>query len=356
MPDINDIVDQQRADLARRDVRLLNQISADYQKVVDRIVGELDRLQTKIDKAQAAGEDISPSWLFREQRLKDLLSQAGREFDRFSVSATAETSKEQLVQVRMAETHFFEQESAEFAGADLELGLTFNRLSTRAVEGLVGRASDGSPLKDLFDKLGPALGQSVRDELIQAVALGQGPAVTARRIKGLLDGNEARAQLIARTETLQAYREGAHQTSIENSDVLAGWTWITALDGRACAACVALNGTVHPVDERMAAHPACRCTQRWETKSFAELGVAGVGETKAAPVEAGASWFASVSRETQELILGKAGAKAYAAGDVELKNFVGLRLDPRWGPSYFQRSVKDALEGPQPGVELDYPD
>jgi SPP1 gp7 family putative phage head morphogenesis protein len=344
MADINDIVDAQRAELRRRDIRLLNQISADYQKIVDRVTSELSALQAKIKDAQASGEDISPSWLFREQRLRDLLAQSRREFERFSVAATAETSREQLVQVRMSEEHFFEQESAELTGADLQLGITFNRLPTEAVESLVGRASDGSPLKDLFDKLGPELGESLRDELIQAVALGQGPATTARRIKELLDGNEARAQLIARTETIQAYREGAHQTSVENSDVLGGWTWIATLDGRSCAACVALNGTFHPIDERMACHPACRCTQRFETKSFAELGVSGVDETKPEPVETGTAWFENAPRETQELILGKAGAKAYAAGDVTLKDFVGLRNDPRWGPSYFQRSVKDALE------------
>jgi SPP1 gp7 family putative phage head morphogenesis protein len=344
MPDINEIVDAQRSELAKRDVRLLNQISADYQKVADRVVSELNALQSKIKLAQATGEDISPSWLFREQRLKDLLAQARREYDRFSAAATAETSREQLVQVRMAETHFFEQQSAELTGADLQLGVTFNRLPTRAVEALVGRASDGSPLKELFDNLGPDLGEKLRDELIHAVALGQNPSVTARRIKGLLDGNEARAQLIARTETIQAYREAGHQTSIENSDVLGGWTWIATLDGRACAACIALNGTFHPIDERMAAHPACRCTKRFETKSFAELGVSGVVETKPEPVETGTSWFENAPRETQETILGKAGAKAYAAGDVTLKDFVGLRNDPRWGPSYFQRSVKDALE------------
>jgi SPP1 gp7 family putative phage head morphogenesis protein len=344
MADINDIIDRQRAELRRRDIRLLNQISADYQKVVNRVFRELNTLRSKIDVAQAAGEDVSPSWLFREQRLNDLLKQSRREFDRFSVSATVETSREQLVQVHMSEQHFFEQETAELTGADLELGITFNRLPTTAVEALVGRASDGSPLKELFDNLGPDLGEKLRDELIQAVALGQGPAVTARRIKQLLDGNEARAQLIARTETIQAYREGAHQTSIENSDILGGWTWIATLDGRACAACIALNGTFHPIDERMAAHPACRCTQRFETKSFAELGVSGVDETKPEPLETGTSWFRNAPRETHELVLGKAGAKAYAAGEVTLKDFVGLRNDPRWGPSYFQRSVKDALE------------
>jgi SPP1 gp7 family putative phage head morphogenesis protein len=356
MPDINDIVDRQRELLAARDKTLLDQISSDYQKIISRIFDDYNALQDKIDAAQAAGEDFSPSWLFRRDRLGDLLGQAQKEFDRFSYQATAATSKEQLAQIILSETHTFEMIDAGFAGgsAAARFGQTFNRLPTRAVEGLVGRASDGSPLKELFDNLGPALGQGLRDELIQAVAIGQAPRTTAQRIRDLVAGNEARAQLIARTETIQAYREGAHLTSLENDDVLDGWIWITALDGRACAACVALNGSFHKLDERMACHPACRCTKRFDTKSFADLGIKGIGETRPPPVETGATWFAGVSRETQSLILGKRGAQAYVDGDVKLSYFVGLREDSRWGRSYFQRAFKDAILGPQPGVVINY--
>jgi SPP1 gp7 family putative phage head morphogenesis protein len=355
MADINDIVDRQREQLAARDKALLDQISADYQKVIDRIKVDLGRLQARIQAAQTAGVDFSPSWLFRSDRYVDLLSQAQREMQRFSALATAQTAKEQLVQVRMAERHVFEMETAQIGDVSLgRIGQTFNRLPTRAVEGIVGRASDGSPLKGLFDSLGPDLGATLRDELIQAVATGQGPRVTAGRIRDLVNYNEARAQLIARTETIQAYREGAHVTSLENADVLDGWVWVTALDGRACAACIALNGSFHQLEERMACHPACRCTKRFDTKSWAELGIKGIGETRPPPLEPGAQWFKGVSRETQALILGKKAAQAYADGDVDLHYFVGLREDPRWGRSYFQRAFKDAILGPQPGVKISY--
>jgi SPP1 gp7 family putative phage head morphogenesis protein len=354
MPDINDVVDRQRELLAARDKALLDQVSADYKRVMDRIFQDLQTLRAKIEAAQQAGEDFSPSWLFRRDRLTDLLQQAGNEYARFSAKATAETAKEQLVQIRMSERHVLEMGTAQIGNARGRLGQTFNRLPTRAVEGLVGRASDGSPLKDLFDKLGPALGEGLRDELIQAVAIGQAPRETARRIRELVAGNEARAQLIARTETIQAYREGAHLTSLENKRVLDGWIWITALDGRACAACIALNGTHHALEERMACHPACRCTKRFDTKSWAELGIKGIGETRPPPVETGPVWLANVSRETQNLILGKKGAQAYNDGVVTLKDFVGLREDARWGRSYFQRAFKDAIQGPQPGVDLFY--
>lgn len=359
MADINDIVDRQREELAARDKRLLDQISTDYAKVINRVGSDLADLNDKIRKAQEAGEDFSPSWLFRRSRLEDILDQSRAEFNRFSRAATEATSKEQAVQLDMSEFHFFEVTKAQLkipggAEALTSAGVTFNRLPTRAVEGLVARSSDGSPLKDLFDKLGPSFGVQLRDELIQAIAIGQDPRTTSRRIRELLAGNEARAQLIARTESTQAYREGAHLTSLENDSVLAGWTWITALDGRACAACVALNGTIHLVSERMACHPACRCTKQFNTKTWAELGIGGIGETKPPPIETGPVWFRKSSPEVQDLILGKAGGKAYRNYDVHLADFVGLRSDARWGRSYFQRAFKDAIKGPQDGVKLIY--
>lgn len=339
MPDINQIIQAHRELLLSRDKRLLTEISSLYLSAADRIVREIDGLLSRINDARASGAPVSPAWLVRERRLSGLLGQVAGELRRFSSSATASVAGEQRAQVELAARH-----TVEVLGAQGGVEATFRRLPERAVEAIVGATSDGSPLRSLFDRFGRETGVQLREEVVQGVALGQGTERTARRIRELLDGNGARARTIARTETIRAYREAGFQTAQENDDILRGWTWIAALHG-SCAACIAMHGTFHKPDERLTSHPNCRCSPRWETRSFAELGISGVGETAPARVEHGADWFRAQPEDVKREVLGKAGYDAYRAGKLKLEDLVGRSQDPRWGPQYFTRSLRDALRG-----------
>jgi SPP1 gp7 family putative phage head morphogenesis protein len=339
MPDINQIIEAHRTLLLSRDQRLLNQIGSLYLSVADRIELEIGQLLRRIADARAAGEFVSPAWLQRERRLSSLLRQVQGEMNGFAKTATAAVTGEQRAQVELAAQH-----TIELLGAQSGLESSFNRLPKRAVNAIVGATSDGSPLRGIFDRLGQHVSARLREELVQGVAMGTGTDRTARRIRDLLNGNGARARTIARTETIRAYRESGFQTAQKNDDVLRGWTWIAALN-RSCPACIVMHGTFHKGTERLASHPNCRCAQRWETKTWAELGISGLGETGPAPVEPGAQWFRDQSPEEQRAILGPAGYDAYRSGKLKLENFVGRSRDPKWGPQYFTRSLHDALKG-----------
>ena len=332
MPDIYAIIEAQRARLLAREETAETEINAAYSAVEGRILGEIHKLTQRIEAARAAGEVVNPAWLTQKRRLSDLWRQVEAEIRRFSVAAAAIIETAQSAAVTMAQFHLDQVLTASIGDQAAQIGVTFNHLPARTVEALVGAAGDGSPLRALFDALGPDVSQSIRDQLIQAVALGWNPNKTASAISDALGGNRARVRSIARTETMRAYREAAHQTAQQNADVLDGWTWLSALSG-SCAACVAMHGTFHLLEERMASHVNCRCTQIFESKPLEALSISG------------ADWFAAQPESVQVAVLGIAGAEAYRAGEVKLGDFVGLSKSKDWGAAYYQRSLRDAMAG-----------
>ncbi|MCV5625925.1 hypothetical protein OFN31_30300, partial [Escherichia coli] len=66
-----------------------------------------------------------------------------------------------------------------------------------------------TPVFELFGRLAPTSAERARQKIISAVALGWSPRRTARELEQTLLIGRTRAELIARTETLRAYREGA---------------------------------------------------------------------------------------------------------------------------------------------------
>jgi len=111
----------------------------------------------------------------------------------------------------------------------------------------------------------------VMDALTRGLALGLGPEVIRRLIQQMMGMVLTRALRIARTEMLRAYREAARRNYQANSDVVKGWIWHSALNERTCAACWAMHGTVHRLEERLDDHVGGRCTAVPLTKTWAEL-------------------------------------------------------------------------------------
>ena len=110
------------------------------------------------------------------------------------------------------------------------------------------RASAGSRIT--------AINQTTRDEIQRLVVLGVeaglGPAELAQTISDSTSFNAARAELVARTETMNAYNEAALHTYREFEV-----TEVEAIDGDDDAECAARNGKRYPIDEAfgIADHP-----------------------------------------------------------------------------------------------------
>lgn len=320
-----------RAALLQRERKAALRLIRAYGPIWTRLQKRLRLLTDRIEAARAAGEPFSDAWLFRQERYRELIEQIALEIGRFAEFAGRGITAEQRKAVRAA---LKDSERLLFAAGGPSVEASFTRLPVGAFENAVGFLSDGSPLTRLLGELPLEGARTVSASLQEAVALGYNPRKTAQQVKAALGGNLTRALRISRTETLRAYREATHQTYKANSDVVSGWYWISARNARTCAACIALHGTFHDLDERMATHVQCRCTQVPAIK----------GEP--APTEHGERWFKAQPEKTQRAILETDAAfEAYKSGELKLTDLVGRRESPQWGVSYYHLSLKRALAG-----------
>lgn len=311
-----------------------------YARTWDVLDAQWEALQTRIKTARDSGDDISAAWLFRADRLQVLLRSVEGEIRTFAAAAEARVAAEQsrAIAAGLADAQGL-LEAVRPEGVDH----IFKATDPGPVLAAVGFSSDGSPLADLFTTFGPEASQEVGLALASGLARGVHPRVIARDIRAAAHVPLVRAQAIARTETMRAYRESTRRVFEENDDVVDGWIWVAGLGRRTCAACWALHGSFHPLGATLDGHVCCRCVMAPHTKSWAELGFAGVDEETSIRIPAGPDLFEKLAADQQEQILGKAAYRAYTAGQVDLTDFVGRKESADWGTMRYTRSLKDAL-------------
>src|SRR5579885_1086562 len=237
-----------KTDLLKNERATSSELLRAYGEIWLRIKSSVDSLTQQIETARSRGETISKSWLFQQDRLKSLQRQVEFEMSRFSDFAAGKITAEQLQAATNGAAQAGQLIATALNGVDENLTASFSTLNTQAIQSIVGFASDGSPLKDLLDTIAPNASQAVADALIQGVALGYNPTKTASAIRDALGGDLARALTISRTETMNAYRDASSQTYQANSDVLDGWVWTASMSERTCPMCIAMSGTIHPLE------------------------------------------------------------------------------------------------------------
>lgn len=178
----------------------------------------------------------------------------------------------------------------------------------------------------------------IGDELTRGIIRGQNPRQTAKLMadRALDDFNFGinRALVVARTETLDAYRGAAQVVEKANSDICEQWQWITSLAPTCCGSCVAKHGSIHPASEPGPLdHPLGRCARVPVTKSWKELGI-DIPEPPALGVQNAQEWFDGLGRDDQLKVLGPGRLKAYEAGNYSMDKWSVRRENPGWRPSY----------------------
>ncbi len=316
-----------RQELLQNERGAASQMVRYYGQSWQRIQGQLADFQRRIAEAKAAGEDVSPSWLFQVGRLEVLRAQVEGEIGRFAQYAENSIVAQQRQAVEAAQ-----RQALDWTTTVPGVAVEWNRLPTGAVEDLVGFLSNRSPLRILLDELPQDAGQSVADALVTGLATGQNPRATARLIRHALGGNLARALTISRTETLRSYREATRRSYLANRDVLRGWVWHSALDKRTCASCWAMHGSIHKLSEQLDDHPSGRCGMTPLLKDWPNVAI-----------EPGADVFARQTEELQRAVLGDAGFEAYKAGAVTLGDYVGQTRTREWGTMRSARSLRSIL-------------
>lgn len=309
----------------------MREIARAYDEALRRIRPQIDALMRQIEGAQTIGEIVNVGWLRAQRaRLEGLEAQIEREIGRFAVEGAHITTGAQALAIEQAVEHAGVLIRTATGEARARVSTNAGgRLNGRAVEAVAGFASDGSPLRALFDALGASASQAARARLIEGVTLGRGTREIAASMQGAFDGNLARALTVARTETLRSYREATRETYAANDDVLSGYVWQASHSARTCAMCWAMSGTVFETAEVFSTHPNCRCV------------MLPVSRKNPITVKGGVEAFAELDAQTQRAILGAGKFEAYRRGDFTLNELVATRRDPRWGLQRFERSLRD---------------
>lgn len=212
----------------------------------------------------------------------------------------------------------------------------WSKVNERQVAAIVKRSTQ--QITSLSRPLSAEAYQAVRRELIRGVAAGANPRATAGRIvaraQGGFNGGLTRALTIARTETLDAHRAAAMLGQAEHTDVLKGWVWTASLSSRTCAACFSMHGTEHRLDEPgPEGHQQCRCTRVPLTKSWADLGIAGVEEPPSLLPDAG-KFFEGLPAADQRSVLGSTAYDAWRRGEFPMDRWATRRSNDGWRDSY----------------------
>jgi hypothetical protein len=332
-----------RAQLRTHEAAAQGALDSSYTATLARVQPALQQLYAQIAAKQKDGEKIPPSWLYEKGRLEALKQQIEAHFNQYGSIAQHVTQQQQITGVTMG-TALAQQQLQ--ATVPTGVQYTFGMPSHSAIQGLVGATQKGSPLNDLFQGFGTEAAQNVSQALVTGLALGNNPRQVARDVQNALGVSRARALVISRSELNRAYRSAAFLNYRANDDVVQGWIWQCALLKTSCAACVAMNGTRHSLDEELQDHPCGSCAPIPETKDWADiLGPLGI-DTSNIPsttieVQSGEDWFAEQDEEIQKNILGSQAAfDLYNSGKATLQDFVGYNSSEDWGQSIYQKSAK----------------
>lgn len=180
--------------------------------------------------------------------------------------------------------------------------------------------------------------QAMRRSLVLGVAKGENPRETARRMvqqaQGSFDGGLRRAQVIARTEMIDAHREAATASQQANADVLAGWEWHAQLSERTCPSCLAQHGSRFALDvEGPLDHQQGRCARVPVTKTWRELGF-DAPESPRPRTLTGPEWLEQQPEATQRSILGPKRYEAWKNGDYPPEAWSVRRRTRGWRDSF----------------------
>src|SRR5437763_2044674 len=337
MPDVRSLALRFRRALLEREARAQAAMLAAYEAAWREITAQIEQVTAQI---QEAGADASPAQLFQAGRLKQLQDQLAEAISNLAEIAAKLTTNEQQTLINLAREHTAALVKASTQAS--RVASNFARLPTDALIHLVSAAQDGSPVSDLFADLARQMGLAskdvIKDSLVQGVTLGWNPRRIAAHVRQQVDArgdNPQRDPAIVRRlntsirqQTLGAYREATRLSYERNKNLLGGWRWTAARSPQTCVICWAMDGEVFPADAPMDSHIACRCVM---TPVVAD-----------APVpESGPQAFAQLEPGYQRQILGDEAFRAYTSGRAQLSDFVGVRVDERWGAQRYRRSLKD---------------
>ncbi len=320
------VVNHYRAQLARHETEAEQALSEAYQRAEAALQPQLARLYQQMATRLADGEGIPLWWLMEDGRLATIKQFITSQMNHYGSVSQITVQQLQLSGLTLAREAALAQLSAILPNG---LNWQFAPPPASAIEQLVGATQAGSPLADLFSGFGAEAAANAEQALINGVSLGESVADVARSLQQALEVERTRALTIARTEMLRSYRGGNLATFQANDDVCGQWRWCASKSGRTCAACLAMDGTLHSLDESMDSHVNCRC-------SPSPVPVDVAFQT---PYQSGEDWLSGQTESVQRTVLGAKYA-GWKQGDFSLQDMVGYHHSAQWGSSIYEKSLR----------------
>lgn len=288
--------------------------------------GHMQALAQQIAERQAKGT-VTRNMLYRMERYKVLMAQTQTQLRMYSDYAGDLITRQQRTYAEMGINDAYETLRMQTGAAGLQP--TFGRMPIGAVEDMIGRASDGSPLRAILAKsLTEDTIEAVTQAIVDNIALGKNPRDLARAmVRQGYDKGLNRALVLARDQQLRAYRSASDAQAAE-SGLAVEKVRLCAKDDRTCLACLAADGEVIPVDEPMYDHPQGRCTAIFQI----------VGQPLP-EFQRGPEWFAEQDEATQRAMMGDKRFEAWKDGKFEFTAQVRHTHDATWGAGLAVKSL-----------------
>jgi SPP1 gp7 family putative phage head morphogenesis protein len=326
---IYSIAESQKQELLARERKVASELVRAYGLAYQRIQSRIAEITDVLEAAKLHGEIISSSFLYERDRLLNLKIGVERELRRFSAMASERVTIEQGLAIETAASDAERLVSASIEQTGSTSSLSFGALNSEASAAIVGFAGDGQPLRLLFDKIVPQMASAISDELVSGVIENAPARVIASRVREKSGIGLARSLLIARQETLRAYRTATLE-NYKTSGVVTRWRWLSSLDPRTCIICFLMDGKEFPLSVPFASHVGCRCTL--------------VPVTEMTPKrKTGIERFEELEAGVQRERLGPTRFELWKKGELNLNNLIGVRHSPQWGTVRYERSLKDLL-------------
>ena len=195
------------------------------------IAERIAQLEDAMQAAQDAGQVIDPAWLAMDQRLTDVLQSIDDAAQGFADGAQQTIGEAQLDALAMAQE---DAQDAMSAALPDGTAVTFGVPPQDVLDAAASALDDDSPLAGVFSEFGADASASASQALFSGITLGQSAAQIAEMLAQATEMPMQRAEVIARTELLGAYRDAQMANYRANSDVVTGWMWSASFNERTC--------------------------------------------------------------------------------------------------------------------------
>jgi hypothetical protein len=275
-------------------------------------------------KQQATDGKIPLSWLSEGGRLDALKQFISERIDQFSVFAKV------TVQQVVDWAHSLATQAADLFIKTAQPETVVNPVPQSIVSKLLNGTRDN--LAGLFGTFGKNAAKGIEDALKLCLTLGDKISSVAKTIDMVLDEPRWRSIAIVATEMFRMFGNGLMSNYQANKSSVVGWWWCCRLSGHSCIACISLHGTFHTLDETLDDHVNGECVPVPYMSGME-------------PPESGIHWFEQQDEDRQRKMFGTTVAYETWKSGTPLSSFIGIRHDPGYELSVYQRSVKQIRGG-----------